>query len=503
MLRKRPQIPKRQISLLLGDFITLLFAPVVSIYIYFLAKLGPSFKWLSLEIQPTFFLIHIATFVLTLYFFDQYNFRQDFRKMRIIMRICLAVAVGAIIMVFLSYLIRLPPQGRWIFLIYCAFVLFGVTSVRLAYSILGSVGIYDKEALIVGCGNSGKAIVELVESHSNPGVKVIGFLDNDRKKQNTTVCGHPVFLQEKGLKEAVLEYDPDLLIVAMHRSRYQHLVKELIWCAQRGIEIWDIPTAFESFAQRIPLDYVDELWLLFSSLNWPRMHVWKLKRLMDVVVAGLGLLITLPLMTITAIAIKLDSAGPILLSQKRIGKRGKIINIFKFRSMIQTEPDTGETGTSLNDCRVTRVGKVIRKLHIDEIPQFINVLKGELSMVGPRAELFDFVYEYIGEKLEDGCAQEPAQEDLKEGEPPEERAEVREDVPRKIKAIIPYIDQRFTINQGITGWAQIMYPYGCSSYEDMVKKLEYDLYYIENMSFFLDCIILLKTVKTVLLGKGK
>jgi len=482
--------------------VILLLAPIVSIYIYFSAQVGLTFEAISFRIQPTFLVIHILTFILILYLFDQYNFQQDFRRKRSLIHICFAVTVAGILMVFFSYLMGLPRQGRWIYVIYCTFIIGGVVLVRIAYSILGSAGIYDKKTLIVGCGESGRSILDLIKGHPHFGLKVIGFLDNNKEKQGGHVGGYPVFWQDKDLKEAVREHKPQLLIMAMRRSRYRQLVKELIWCAQQNIEIWDVPTAFECFAGRIPLAYVDEMWLLFSSINWPRIHIQRLKRLMDVVLAGFGLLISLPIMTIAAILIKVDSPGPLVLKQKRIGKNGRIIKVSKFRTMIQAEPNPGEKGISLNDRRVTRAGRIIRRLHIDEIPQFINVLKGELSMVGPRAELFDFVYDYIGEDLDESGAPGRLYE---KGQDPigERRVKHREDLPREFRRIIPYIEQRFTVNQGITGWAQVMHPYVSSSYEDMVKKLEYDLYYLKNMSFFLDCLILLKTIKIVLLGRGK
>jgi lipopolysaccharide/colanic/teichoic acid biosynthesis glycosyltransferase len=405
-----------------------------------------------------------------------------------------AVAVGSVLVIFLSYLAGLPPQGRWIFLIYFFLIFAGVTFVRLLYSAVGSVKRYHKRTLIVGCGTSGRAIAELLGNTLNTGLKILGFLDKNKEKQHTRVKGLPVFWQEGDLKEAVEEHKPDVLIIAMRRSRYQDLINDLIWCAQQGIEIWDAPTVFEQFANRIPLRYVDELWLLFSALNRPNYFKLRLKRLGDLIMVVLGLFLSLPIMALTALAIKLDSPGPIMLKQKRIGENGKLINIYKFRSMTNSVPAEKEKGTSsLADHRITRVGKIIRKYHIDEIPQLINVLNGDLSLIGPRTELFAFVNGYIGEELEFSSSKRTNAT----------QAEFKEDPPDDINTIIPYIEQRFTVPQGLTGWAQVMYPFVTSTHEDMIKKLEYDLYYIKNISFALDLRIFIKTVKMIILGRGK
>jgi lipopolysaccharide/colanic/teichoic acid biosynthesis glycosyltransferase len=290
----------------------------------------------------------------------------------------------------------------------------------------------------------------------------------------------------------------------MRRKRYYRFVEDIIWVAQQGVEIWDAATAYERLEKRIPLRYVDEIWLLFAATNWPRIHVRRLKRVIDIFVSGSGLVISFPIMVITALAIWLGDRGPVLLCQNRIGKNGRIIHIYKIRTMYQCEPEPGDKGTRINDRRITPVGRWVRMLHIDELPQLFNVFRGDLSMVGPRAEIFDFVREYMGCSLEEGYAGDThafpkAEEKINDIA----LAGYQGDAAENLTEIIPYIDQRFTISQGITGWAQVMRPYVTSSYADMVEKLEYDLYYIKNMSFFLDLIILLKTLRVVFLGKGK
>ncbi len=498
------RVSKRQLTLLGGDCAILAAAPILAVHMYFWATLGPDFRMLQLKIQPLFFALHIGVFVLVMYIFDQYNFQQDFLRGRAVLRTWASVATASVLLVFFSYLLGVPQLGRWIFLIYASCIFVGILAIRVLYSLLSATGMYDRRALIVGCGESGEAIARLIQSQPRGGIRVMGFLDTARERHGQEILGLPVFWQRGSLKEAVRQHQPQLLIVAMGGSGFRWLIPDLIWCAQNGVEIWDAPTAFERLEHRVPLQYVDEMWLLFAAVHWPRVHIRRLKRVLDSAVAAVGLLTAMPLLLAAAGAIRVESRGPVLLCQKRLGKGGRIIDVYKLRTMYECEPAPGEKGTQCADRRITRVGRVLRKLHIDEIPQLINVLKGELSMVGPRAELFQFVYEYIGNPLDEQCtwlavpggAPCPETEEV-------ERLGPREDLPDPWRRIIPFIEQRFTVPQGVTGWAQIMHPFVSSSYEDMVTKLEYDLYYIKNMSLLLDLFILLKTIRIVFLGQGK
>jgi exopolysaccharide biosynthesis polyprenyl glycosylphosphotransferase len=204
-------------------------------------------------------------------------------------------------------------------------------------------------------------------------------------------------------------------------------------------------------------------WLIFSGPSRRMLLYSQIRRLLDVVLSIVGLVLSLPLMALAAIAIKIDSRGPILYRQKRVGQRNQVFTIMKFRSMrIDSEPD-GPVWAEEDDPRITRVGRIIRKLRIDELPQFVNIIRGEMSFVGPRPERPEFV-----EMLE--------QE-------------------------IPYYSQRHLVKPGLTGWAQIRYPY-CASVEDAVQKLQYDLYYIKNQSLMLDVITLFETARIVLFGRG-
>jgi Sugar transferases involved in lipopolysaccharide synthesis len=221
---------------------------------------------------------------------------------------------------------------------------------------------------------------------------------------------------------------------------------------------------YERITGKVLVDSISPSWLIFSE-GFKKSRIKKTtKRITGIMISMAGLLLTAPLLIITAISIRLDSPGSVFFRQERVGENDKIFYVLKFRSMIQdAECEGGPVWAEKDDPRVTRVGKIIRKLRIDEIPQMINVLKGEMSFVGPRPERPEFVEE--------------------------------------LKKEIPYYSQRHSVKPGITGWAQIMYQYG-SSVEDAREKLQYDLYYVKNMSTLLDLMIIFKTVKVVLLRKG-
>jgi len=231
----------------------------------------------------------------------------------------------------------------------------------------------------------------------------------------------------------------------------------------RGIDVVEGETFYEHLAGKIIVEKIRPSWLIFHGGFAKPRHTLFFKRLMGIVFASIGLALSSPLIILVAILIKLDSPGPVLFVQERVGKDGKVFKLYKFRSMRTDAEKDAPKWAGKNDPRVTRVGRVIRKLRIDEIPQMWNVLKGDMSFVGPRPERPYFV-EMLRQK-------------------------------------IPFYDQRHTVQPGITGWAQICYPYGASE-EDALEKLKYDLYYIKYMSAMFDLYIIFKTVKIIIFGEG-
>lgn len=255
----------------------------------------------------------------------------------------------------------------------------------------------------------------------------------------------------------------DHIIVALDDRRGNMPIAELLECKLQSRMIEDSVSFYEAITGKILVEKVNPAWLIFSDGFACGRMTYLIKRVLDLSLAVFILMASLPVSLLTALLIKLESPGPIFYRQERVGERGKVFSIVKFRSMRQDAERDGAVWASQNDCRVTRIGKFIRKVRIDEIPQIWNVLRGQMSFVGPRPERPVFV-EQLVQKL-------------------------------------PYYSLRHSAKPGITGWAQICYPYGASE-EDALRKLEYDLYYIKNQSIFMDLLIIFRTVKTVLFQKG-
>ncbi len=232
-----------------------------------------------------------------------------------------------------------------------------------------------------------------------------------------------------------------------------------------GIEIYDPLFLYGELTGQIPVDYLTEEWLFSAALSHSNFHLYKVKRLLDIVASLVGLFFFLPFFPLIALVIKLDSPGPVLFKQERVGRNGKLFSIYKLRTMInEAEKENRPVWAEEDDPRITRVGKVLRRLRVDEFLQLVNVLRGEMSLIGPRPERRQFVSELARQ--------------------------------------IPFYEERLLLQPGITGWAQVNYPYA-SSLEDSKKKLQYDLYYYKNISLWLDLIILLRTVRVVLTASGR
>jgi sugar transferase (PEP-CTERM system associated) len=255
----------------------------------------------------------------------------------------------------------------------------------------------------------------------------------------------------------------DRIVVALEERRGMIPLEQLLCCRLKGIRVEDGVAFTESLTGKLSVENLYPSALIFSNGFKRSATFKKVKRWLDVLASAVGFMLLLPVIMVTSIAIKLDSKGPIVYRQERVGEEDKPFRLLKFRSMRVDAEKNGPVWAAAKDNRITRVGRVIRKLRIDEIPQMINVLKGEMSFVGPRPERPFFT--------------------------------------EQLKKEIPFYSERHSIKPGITGWAQICYPYAASK-EDQLEKLKYDLYYVKHMSIFFDLRVILKTAKIVLLGRG-
>ena len=314
--------------------------------------------------------------------------------------------------------------------------------------------------LIVGDGKRSSEVAQLISSRAYLRTAVVGYVSqgNGSQAQGTlTRLGRIQDLLSISGERAI-----DQVIVAVP-SVDDDLLKLLLECMQSKIRVSNFRRVIEEITGRVPIDHLDDNWFILELSTSDKRYFWYMKRSFDIVIACVGLCMAVSLLPLVAALIKLDSRGPIFYSQYRIGRGNKPFRVWKLRTMVVDADKNNVHWTTDNDNRITRVGKLIRKMRLDEVPQLVNILKGEMSLIGPRPEAASLVELYT-------------------------------------KAI-PYYPERHLATPGITGWAQINYRYG-NSIEDARQKLMYDFYYIKNRSVTLDLMIFLRTIRIVLTGKG-
>ena len=318
--------------------------------------------------------------------------------------------------------------------------------------------------LVLGTGPEALAVETSLEMTNPPGLELAGFYPLD-KIPVRSVATSRIVSNHLTLEETVQHLGIDEIIVAVREQRGGVLpLRELLECRLGGIRVTDLPRFFERVHGRVPIESLKASWLIYGNgfrQTWLRNAI---KRAFDILVVAVLLPIALPIMALMAILIAFDGGTPIIYRQERVGRRGQKFTLLKFRSMTHDAEKDGQAAwASVNDSRVTAVGRFMRRTRIDELPQLINVLRGEMTFVGPRPERPTFVAT-LTEK-------------------------------------IPFYGVRHSVKPGLTGWAQVRYTYG-GNLEESVKKLEYDLYYVKNHSLLLDLLIFVKTVRVVLLGEG-
>jgi exopolysaccharide biosynthesis polyprenyl glycosylphosphotransferase len=374
-----------------------------------------------------------------------------------------------LLVVYLAIYFFSPPQrlprAVVLFFSFSSFLLVGLW--RTLYFLIFSRTPFRQRALIVGAGWAGQTIAQILKENLDSTYELVGFVDDDLRKQEPLIEAPPVLGNRRDLIPLVKERDISALILAITHEIHDELFKALMGCLERGVEIIPMPLLYEELTGRVPVQHIGDNWYVAMPLNHQGAGVLypALKRVMDILLASLGLFLLGLALPFIALAIYLDSPGPIFYTQKRVGKMGKIFQTYKFRSMV---PEAEKEGKALwaekRDPRVTRVGRLLRATHVDEFPQFLNILKGEMSVVGPRAERPEFVAD--------------------------------------LETEIPFYRIRHSIKPGMAGWALVRQGYGASK-EDAAIKLEYDLYYIKHQSLWLDLVILLKTIVDTLTFRGR
>ena len=321
--------------------------------------------------------------------------------------------------------------------------------------------IFRRKVLVYGSGVRAQSIAALRRRSDRRGFKVFGYIQ--ALDEEIEVAAEQLVTASGPLLSYARAQEIDEIVIAMDDRRRNFPVAELLECRLAGIEITDLVTFLERETGKVHLEVLNPSWLIFGTgFRRDAMRRYS-ERLFDFCASLLLLVLASPIMLLTAVAIAAESGFPVFYKQKRVGFRGSVFEVIKFRSMRVDAEKNGAVWAKAGDARVTRVGNVIRKLRIDELPQIINVLKGDMSFVGPRPERPEFV--------------------------------------AQLSETIPYYSERLWVKPGITGWAQLCYPYG-ASVRDALEKLQYDLYYVKNHSLLFDFMVLAQTAEVVLLGKG-
>jgi sugar transferase (PEP-CTERM system associated) len=404
-----------------------------------------------------------ATFACTMAF-GLYSERQRARTIGILVRVVASVGAGIAIAALGFYLIPHLWIGRAVLLIAGLLVVPLMLLLRLGFSRFVDPTTFKRRVLVYGTGQRAKPIAGLRRSSDQRGFVLVGFVQPPGEElalpQTRLVPGEGMLL------EKCTSHEVDEIVVAMDERRQGFPIRELLDCRLAGIDVTDLSTFLERETGRVRLDVLNPSWLIFGEGFKRGSFRLQSARVLDLLAASALFVFTCPLMVATVLAIKLEDGwrSPIFYQQERVGFGGRIFKLLKFRSMrVDAEAAGQPVWAQKKDARVTRIGAVIRKLRIDELPQILNVLKGEMGLVGPRPERPQFVSQ-LAEK-------------------------------------IPYYVERLSVKPGITGWAQLCYPYG-SSEQDALEKLQYDLYYIKNSSLLFDIAILAQTLEVVVMGKG-
>ncbi|MXS85175.1 TIGR03013 family PEP-CTERM/XrtA system glycosyltransferase [Nitrosomonas sp. HPC101] len=388
--------------------------------------------------------------------------RQDFEG--ILLRLLPSLALGFGLITLIFYLFPDLYFGRGLLAIVMLLALLLILSIRLFFFRWKGLDNLRYRALVLGTGTDAEELLNLADkSISLPNFRIAGFVPFDQETRCVPI--EMIIPKTDSLISLAKQHNvSEIIVMAQERRGGTYPIQELLECRINGIKITDMVGFYEQEYGHLRMDALYPSWLVFGSGFKQGTLRTLIKRIFDITASLLLLIATLPVILLTALLILIEDGRPVFYRQERVGYAGKPYMVFKFRSMFNDAEKGGKPQWAVtDDPRVTRVGKVIRKLRIDELPQIINVLKGEMSFVGPRPERPHFV--------------------------------------NILSAQVPYYNMRHSIKPGITGWAQVRYPYG-ASVEDAIEKLQYDLYYVKNHSLFLDFIILINTVGVVLLGKG-
>ena len=451
----KTSIKEKVAMLLISDGVAMSSSFVISLFLGHKAHFTPGLLSYHHWGFATLFLSTILIF----FVFDAYTLHklpQRFVHQALVLGS--GLLASAILSTFIFFFFRdTVPRAAFIIFYASSFVLIVFFRYLISGRTLSSI---HWRVLIVGDGKRSSEVAQLINSRAYLRTAVVGYVSRGTGSQAQDKLPHLGSIQDLvsiSEKEAV-----DQVIVAVP-TLDNDLIKLLLECMQRKIRVSDFRRVIEELTGRVPIDHLNDNWFILALSTSDKRYFWYAKRSFDIVVSCVGLCMALPLLPLVAALIKLDSRGPVFYSQYRIGRGNKPFSAWKLRTMVVDADKNNVHWTTDNDNRITRIGMLIRKMRLDEVPQLVNMLKGEMSLIGPRPEAVSLVELYTRE--------------------------------------IPYYPERHLATPGITGWAQINYRYG-NSIEDARQKLMYDFYYIKNRGVTLDLMIFLRTIRIVLTGKG-
>lgn len=408
----------------------------------------------------------VACFQICFYYNDLYDLSIKVRRSRQFIRLAQALGAACVLLGLVYLVVPALLIGRSVLTISLAIVSVLTMLNRLLIDLAWPVASPTQNILILGTGEVALHVARELTKREELNLRLAGFLQTAplAPAQARVLFGHPILACAADVEAVCAKLQIARIIVALEESRGVLPTRALAKLKVRGVWVEDAQSALAGLTGRIWLDQAQPSWFVFSDGFSRSRFTIMLKRASDLAVGLLGLIVTAPLMIVIAIAVRLDSKGPAIYRQTRVGFRGECFEVLKFRSMrVDAEAAAGAQWAEKDDPRITRVGRFIRKFRLDELPQFLNVIRGQMSFVGPRPERPVFV--------------------------------------EQLREEIPYYDERHSIRPGLTGWAQVQYSYG-ASVDDALRKLEYDLFYLKHLSFLFDCAIIIQTVRIVLFGQG-
>jgi sugar transferase (PEP-CTERM system associated) len=445
------------IALPIGDFIFAMLALCLGAFIRF-GSLTQAEEMMSISMVKL--LAFGAVLVLSSYMLEMYDEEKTRGKKELFLRVYLNICMTLIMLAVLFYLLPHLFLGRGVLAVSLGLFSLFQFLWHWGYGTIGYHG-FAQNVLILGSGPLAQKIGEIVRQKNHRYV-FAGHINMPSEQLCLPMMDYPI--NGSSFEDTVKKENAHKIVISLNERRGVFPVQDVLACKLNGVEVVDAPSFYEEMTGKLLIENITPSWVIFSDgfRITPLKSV--MKRMLDILIGSIGFIILLITFPFIALAIRINSPGTVIYEQVRLGKKGKPFTLYKFRTMhVDAEEKKGAVWAERNDPRITMIGKLLRKIRLDEFPQFYNVLRGDMSVVGPRPERPEFI--------------------------------------QKLSKIIPYYSERHTLKPGVTGWAQIRYPYGASVH-DAIEKLRYDLYYVKHFSIFLDLLIIIETIKVVLFGRG-